>query len=97
MTKGLRNACKKKNNLYKVFIKLKTKEPENRYKLYKNKLTDVLRIAKKYYYNKLLIDNKTSIKGTWDVLNSIIKKGLKKQLIQNILLMHMVNIILRTG
>jgi len=78
MTKGLQNACKKKNNLYKVFIKLKTKEAENRYKLYKNKLTDVLRIAKKCYYKKLLIDNKTSIKGTWEVLNSIIKKGLKK-------------------
>jgi len=40
MTKGLENACKKKNNLHKLFIKSKTKEAE-KYKLYKNKLTVV--------------------------------------------------------
>ena len=31
MTKGLQNACKKKNKLYKVFIRLKTKESEIKY------------------------------------------------------------------
>lgn len=67
-----------KENLYKSLIKLKTKEAENRCKLYKNKLTDVIRIAKKFYYKRLLIDNKTNVKGTWDVLNGILKKGFKK-------------------
>lgn len=71
LTKGLINACKKKNNLYKLFIKLKSKEAENKYKLYKNKLTDIIRLAKKSYYKKLLLDNKSNIKGTWDVLNYI--------------------------
>lgn len=42
LTKGLRNACKKKYNLYRDFIKLRTKESENLYNIYKNKLTEVL-------------------------------------------------------
>lgn len=31
MTKGLQNACKKKNTLYRTFIKHRTKELENKY------------------------------------------------------------------
>ncbi|WP_227487742.1 hypothetical protein, partial [Nocardioides malaquae] len=42
ITKGLQNACKKKNTLYREFIKLRTKEAENRYKKYKNKLTNIM-------------------------------------------------------
>ena len=47
MTKGLHNACKKKNYLYRCFLKLRTKEAENRYKKYKNKLVSITRIHKK--------------------------------------------------
>ncbi len=32
ITMGLQNACKKKNALYKDFIRLRTKEAENKYK-----------------------------------------------------------------
>lgn len=48
MTKSLINACKKKNVLYKIFIKKSTIEAETKYKLYKNKLTNILRNSKKY-------------------------------------------------
>lgn len=78
ISKGLQNACKKKNNLYKLFLKLKTKEAEDRYKQYKNRLTAVMRMAKKLYYKKLFLDNKCNIKRTWEILNSIIKQGSKK-------------------
>ena len=73
MTKGLVNACKKKNKLYRDFIKYRTKDKEIKYKLYKNKLIDIIRINKKEYYNKLLENNKNNIKGTWDILNKIIR------------------------
>lgn len=33
LTKGILNACKKKQNLYRLFIKQKTGEAEHRYKL----------------------------------------------------------------
>ena len=78
MTRGLENACKKKNILYKQFLKTRTKEAENKYKKYKNKLTSIMRINKKDYYNKQLQQNKSNTQGTWNILNSLIKKGLKK-------------------
>ncbi len=78
-TKGLQNACKKKNTLYREFIKQKTKEAENKYKKYKNKLINIIRVCRKEYYSKILYNNKNNIKGIWDILNSIIKNGDKQQ------------------
>ncbi|XP_061139602.1 uncharacterized protein LOC133157239 [Syngnathus typhle] len=37
LTKGILSACKKKNLLYKDFLKIRTKEAELKYKIYKNK------------------------------------------------------------
>ena len=37
ISKGLHNACKKKNTLYREFVKHRIKEAENKYKKYKNK------------------------------------------------------------
>lgn len=78
LTKGIKNACKKKNNLYKMFIKSKTKEAEVKYKTYRNKLTDVMRTSKQLYYREKLNENKTNMKGTWKVLNNLIKNGSSK-------------------
>ena len=50
ITKGLQNACKKKNTLYKEFIKVQTKEAEARYKKYKNKLTHIIRMSRKDFF-----------------------------------------------
>ncbi|XP_060771169.1 uncharacterized protein LOC132882014 [Neoarius graeffei] len=72
ITKGLQNACKKKNTLYREFIKLRTKEAENKYK---NKLTSIIRRCRKDYYGKLIDNSKNNIKGIWNILNSIIKDG----------------------
>lgn len=71
ITKGLINACKKKNQLYRKFIKQRTSESEIKYKTYKNKLTAVLRKCKKEYYQRLLEDNKNNVKGIWQVLNKV--------------------------
>ena len=78
MTKGLKNACKKKNMLYKEYIIGKTQEAEIKYKRYKNKLTNILRVCKKEYYNKQIENNKGNSKGLWRVLNKIIRKGSSK-------------------
>lgn len=37
MRKGLQNICEKKNNLYKKYLKLRSREANDRYKIYKNK------------------------------------------------------------
>lgn len=47
ITKGIIKACKKKNKLYRNFIKYRTIYAERQYKVYKNKLTSIMRQAKK--------------------------------------------------
>lgn len=78
MTKGLQNACKKKNYLYRIFTKLKTEESERRYKLYKNKLTAIIRTSKKLYYKRVFETNKNNTKKIWEILNDVTRKGHKK-------------------
>uniref|UniRef100_A0A8C6VZ07 Reverse transcriptase domain-containing protein n=1 Tax=Nothobranchius furzeri TaxID=105023 RepID=A0A8C6VZ07_NOTFU len=73
MTKGLERACKRKNKLYKIFLTNGTKENEDKYKKYRNRLTTILRYEKKSYYEKLLQKSQNNIKPTWSVLNKIIK------------------------
>ena len=73
-TKCLRNTCKKKNRLYRRFLSHRSLENETSYKLYKNKLPFILRMAEKNYYSKLLQKHKNDVKGTWKILNNIIRK-----------------------
>ena len=37
-------------------------------------MVSILRESKKQYYSKLLENNRNNIKGTWKVINKIIKK-----------------------
>lgn len=73
----------KKNYLYRLFFKLRTKDAENRYKKYKNKLVSIIRRQKRDYYTKLLDKNKNSTKNTWGVINSVLQKGKTKSNIPN--------------
>ena len=79
MTKSLINACKKKNLLYRQFLKKRTDECESKYKKYKNKLTAILRYCEKQYYTDILDYNKGNIKETWKIINSLINKQSKKR------------------
>ena len=62
MTEGLINACNKKNNLYKKFIKNKNDINEQRYKKYKNKFISVLRMSKQEYYTKSSINIRITLR-----------------------------------
>ena len=75
-TNGLRNACLKKNLLYKEFLKKRTLTVQSRYTSYKNKLTNILRKSEKMYYNQLILhEQRNNIKSTWQTLNALIKKS----------------------
>lgn len=78
ITKGIANACKKKKYLHKLFIKHRTKEAEDKYKSYKNKLINIIRSNRHLYYHNMLEQHKNNIQSTWKVLNSIIKKQTNK-------------------
>ena len=70
---SLKNACKKKNNLYQKFLKSRNKFDENRYKMYRNKLTAILRNCEKDYLDKQFENAKGDIKKTWSIINKLIK------------------------
>lgn len=77
LTKGLEKAWKKKTKkkpkLYMEFLKHRTKEKEDNYKKYRNRLTSIMQCHKKMYYEQLLQKYKKNIKATWSVLNNVIK------------------------
>jgi exonuclease III len=50
LTKSLLKSCKKKNKLYKYYLKHKSVESFNKYRTYKNRLTIILRKCEKQYY-----------------------------------------------
>ena len=77
MTNGLKHACRKKNLLYKEFLKTRTNVSEEKYKKYKNKLTAILRRCEKQYLTELLEINKGNMKETWKILNGLINKKSK--------------------
>ena len=64
-------SIKRKNKLYKQFLQSRNPVIESKYKTYKNKLTHSIRIAKRIYFDKRLTDNKSNMKETWKILNSI--------------------------
>ena len=65
--------CEEKK-LYEAFILSRSAESEHKYKTYKNKLTSILRLTEKTYYSTLLEQQRTNVKGTWKILNKVIKK-----------------------
>ena len=72
LTKGIKNACIKKNHLYKTFLARRSVSTETRYKMYKNKLSGILKRAKNNYCSNLLANQKNNIAGTWKTLKNIL-------------------------
>lgn len=75
ITKGLLKSIKKKNKLYKNYICNRSNSQLAKYKTYKNKLTLLLRTAKKQYYAMQLDKSKDNIKQTWRILNNVINRN----------------------
>ena len=60
--------------MYKKHLNSGSKEDEVKYKLYKNKLTNLLRCAERNYFKFKLNEVKGDIKNTWKILKTIINK-----------------------
>ena len=74
MTRGLLTCVRKKNKLYKKFIISRSPDKERQYKIYKNKLTNLIKIAKKTYYEDKFETAKNDHKTTWKLINEVINK-----------------------
>ena len=71
ITAGILKSIRKKNNLYKRMHKTKSPNIETKYKLYKNKLTTIIRKAERQYYANKLQEMKCNISRTWKLLNQM--------------------------
>ena len=78
ITKGLLKSIKKKNALYKRFLSAPNPTREHHYKSFRNRLTRLLRLAKREYYEKKLTEYKSNIKFTRRVLNEVINNRKNK-------------------
>ncbi|KAJ8039687.1 hypothetical protein HOLleu_13768 [Holothuria leucospilota] len=72
MSTGIANSCKTKHKLYKKYVRKRTNENFIAYKAFRNRLTSVIRIAKKLYYNEMFDNCENDIKKTWSSINSIV-------------------------
>lgn len=74
LTEGIKLSIKKKNKMYRNFIKTKNPNLEISYKKYRNKLNGLLFNAEKDHYDKLISENKDNMKKSWRALKDIINK-----------------------
>ena len=84
ITSTLRNSIKKKNLLYKNYIKNKSKSLLDKYKKYKNKLIQIIRTAEKNYYAAKLLEVQDNLPKTWKILNKMTCRGSKHSSINEI-------------
>ena len=76
---GLLKCIRRKNRLYKKFLRKPTEINMETYKKYRNRLNFTLKLAKRNYFTNLLEKEKNNMRNTWKVLNSIIRpKNYKK-------------------
>ena len=71
MTKGIRKSIKIKNSLYHSNF-------EHQYRLYRNKITTLIRLSKKQYFHDYFQRNISSMKKAWAGISELINRGRKK-------------------
>ena len=73
LTKAVLKSIKRKNDLYKKYLRVPSMVNASLYKTYKNKLNHTLRLSKRLYYEKKLQDVKSNTHATWKILNEVLK------------------------
>ena len=74
LSAALKQSIKEKNKLYVVQKKQNDKEKVIYYKKYRNKLNQLIRSAERKHYHDLLIEHKSNIKKSWQIIKSVINK-----------------------
>ena len=74
LTRSLLKSIKRKSILYRQSLQKPSTDRELKYKKYKNKLTQSLRLAKRLYYETKLEECKSNMKSTWRILNEVINR-----------------------
>ena len=77
MTNCILKSVKRKNKLYKTFLKNPSRKNEKTYKRYKNKLNHIIQLSKRLYYEEQLIRYKNNSKMIWKTLNNVLNRKQK--------------------
>lgn len=80
LTSAIKESIRIKNKLYWRYKKINSCYNECQYKLYRNKLTKLIKHAEKKHYEALLEANKSNLKKTWSILKDIINKKRKQKM-----------------
>ena len=75
MTPGLLKSSKKKQTLYKNFLKHKTIQCENKYKRYAKEFNKLKEKAKISFYSNKILENESNLKKLWSTIKDIISKN----------------------
>ena len=77
ITKGLRKSINNKTILYRHFIATKSSYSHHKYKMYRYKLTGLLLLSKKLYYQIYFKANQINVKNIWRGIRQLV--SLKKK------------------
>jgi hypothetical protein len=74
LTKGIRNSCQKKQNLYLIYKHTDNLKLRNYYKTYCKILSEVIKTAKNLHFNHILRHSSNKTKTMWNLVKSEINK-----------------------
>ena len=75
ITHVILNSINTRNKHYKSYIRKPSNQNHERYKQYRNRLTNIIRTSKRMHYSQELESAEGDFKSTWKVINKIINKG----------------------
>ena len=79
LTEGLKLSIKHKNKLYRTSSKHPTEYNVSIYKNYRNKLTSLLKIEEKNFYQNQITSNKNNLRKVWAIIKYVINKNKSKK------------------
>ena len=78
LTTGILKSIKTKSRLYKLFLRKPSHERESNYKSFRNKLSCLVHVARKNYYDNKLDKARSNLKRTWKILNELNNRHVTK-------------------
>ena len=70
----VKQSIKEKNKLFMIQKKQNNKDKVIYYKKYRNELNPLIRSAERKHYHDLLIEQRSNIKKSWQIIKSVINK-----------------------
>lgn len=72
LTPGLIRSIQTKNRLFRHYIRTRSENAHERFKMYRNKLSHLMKISKTKYYQEYFTFNQSNVKNTWKGIRELI-------------------------